>query len=96
MQNQHGCESAPSAQPVIVIDNFLDQPELLIELAAEHSAFDGVSDAFYPGARAAIPPIYCFALRAFLGAAMADVFDLKNSAVTGELSPLLAGHHAAR
>jgi hypothetical protein len=73
-------------EPVLLVDNFLERPELLIELAAEQSRFDGVSDTFYPGMRAPIPPIYCFALRAFLGDAMAETFGLENSVVSGELS----------
>jgi len=73
-------------EPVLVIDNFLSQPQLLVEFAAEHAAFDGVSDAFYPGCRAPVPAIYCFALRAFLGPAIERTFGLQNSVVTGELS----------
>ena len=72
-------------RPVIVVDNFLDSPEVLIDYAAE-SAFDGVSDAFYPGFRAIIPQIYCFAIRAFLGAVIGEVFGLPAANVTGELS----------
>jgi hypothetical protein len=71
---------------VAVIDNFLSSPEVLIEYAAAHSVFDGVSDAFYPGVRAPIPPIYCFALRAFLGDLMAETFDLRGQPVVGELA----------
>src|SRR5882672_11009086 len=73
-------------EPAVVVDSFLENPRALVDYAAEHSAFDGVADAFYPGARAAVPPIYCFALRAFLGAAIAEAFGLGNSVVTGELS----------
>jgi hypothetical protein len=72
-------------QPVIVVDDFLSDPDVLIDLAAECS-FDGVSDAFYPGSRAPVPPIYCFAIRAFLGRAIGDVFGLAADSVTGELS----------
>jgi hypothetical protein len=72
-------------QAVIVVDNFLSSPEALTDCAAE-SSFDSVSDAFYPGCRAAIPPIYCFALRAFLGNVIAEVFGLAAGTVTGELS----------
>jgi Family of unknown function (DUF6445) len=71
----------------LIIDNFISEPELLVEYAAEKT-FDAVSDNFYPGSRAPIPPIYCFALRAFLGAAIAEAFGLTNNAVTGELSHL--------
>jgi hypothetical protein len=74
------------ALPVLVIDNFLSNPEILIDYAAAHSAFESVSDAFYPGVRAPIPPIYCFALRAFLGDAIGEAFGLASSGVTGERS----------
>jgi Family of unknown function (DUF6445) len=70
----------------LIVDNFVSEPELLVEYAAAHSTFDAVSDNFYPGTRAPIPPIYCFALRAFLGAAIAEAFGLTNNALTGELS----------
>ncbi|HME38053.1 MAG TPA: DUF6445 family protein [Steroidobacteraceae bacterium] len=73
-------------EPVAVIDNFLSDPELLIEYAAARCGFDGVSDTFYPGSRAVIPPIYCFALRAFLGGIIGETFGLGSSAVTGELA----------
>jgi hypothetical protein len=73
-------------EPVVVVDNFLENPQVLVDSAADHSAFSGVLDAFYPGARAPVPPIYCFALRAFLGGAIAEAFGLRDSIVTGELS----------
>ncbi|HEY2679427.1 MAG TPA: DUF6445 family protein [Steroidobacteraceae bacterium] len=73
-------------QPVLVVDHFLDNAQVLVDYAVAHGKFDGVSDAFYPGIRAPIPPIYCFALRAFLGGIIGDAFGLKASAVTGELS----------
>jgi len=72
--------------PVLIVDNFLSNPEILVEYAAQHCAFEGVSDTFYPGARAPIPAIYCFALRAFLGQAIGAAFGLGDSHVTGELS----------
>jgi Family of unknown function (DUF6445) len=72
-------------ESVVVVDNFLSSPQLLIDYAATHSAFDAVSDAFYPGSRAPVPPIYCFALRAFLGALIEAAFGLRDSGITGEL-----------
>lgn len=72
-------------QPVVVVDNFLSRPQLLIDYAAAHCAFDTVSDAFYPGVRAPLPAIYCFAVRAFLGAFMAEVFGLHANRISGEL-----------
>ena len=72
-------------EPVVVVDNFLSNPQLLVEYAA-HCAFDAVSDAFYPGSRAPAPAIYCFALRAFLAPLIARTFDLQDSRLSGELS----------
>jgi hypothetical protein len=74
------------ASPVLVVDNFLQNPNILIEYAATHCAFEGVSDTFYPGSRAPIPSIYCFAIRGFLGNVIAETFGLEKSSVTGELS----------
>jgi Family of unknown function (DUF6445) len=73
-------------EPVIVIDNFLSDAQVLVEYCARQSAFDGVSDTFYPGSRAPIPPIYCFALRSFLGTVIVQAFGLGDGVVTGELS----------
>jgi Family of unknown function (DUF6445) len=72
--------------PVLVVDDFLSRPELLVELAATDCTFDGVTDAFYPGTRAAAPPIYCFAVRAFLGEAIVAAFSLGTQSVTRELA----------
>lgn len=72
--------------PVLVVDNFLSKPEILIDFAAEHCAFEGVTDTFYPGTRAVAPGIYCFAIRAFLGQAIGETFGLSASEVMGELS----------
>jgi hypothetical protein len=38
-------------EPLVVVDNFLENPQVLVDYAAEHSAFSGVFDAFYLGAR---------------------------------------------
>jgi Family of unknown function (DUF6445) len=73
-------------EAVVVVDNFLSSPQLLIDYAAEHSAFDVVSDTFYPGSRAPAPPIYCFVLRAFLGTLIGEAFGLPDSSITGEIS----------
>lgn len=72
-------------QPVVVVDNFLSSPQLLIDHAADNSTFDGVTDTFYPGVRAPLPAIYCFALRAFLGSVIGDAFGLQAARISGEL-----------
>jgi hypothetical protein len=72
--------------PVVIVDDFLDNPAVLVDHAALHGGFEGVSDTFYPGTRAPVPPIYSFALRAFLGDAIGRAFGLAGSHVSGELS----------
>jgi uncharacterized protein DUF6445 len=69
-----------------VVDDFLADPQILVDYAALHSRFEGVSDTFYPGVRAPVPPIYGFALRAFLGPAIGRTFGLAGAEVAGELS----------
>jgi hypothetical protein len=71
--------------PVLIVDNFLGNPQALVDYAAANGRFESVSDTFYPGARAPLPPIYCFALRAFLGDAIAQAFGLAANRVIGEL-----------
>lgn len=73
-------------ETVVAVDNFMDNAQTLVDYAAAQCEFEGVSDAFYPGRRAPMPPIYCFALRAFLGDIITEAFGLKSSAVSGELS----------
>jgi hypothetical protein len=73
-------------EPVIVADNFLSAPQLLIDYAAGQCEFDAVSDAFYPGSRAPAPAIYCYALRAFFAPLIAQAFGLQNDRISGELS----------
>src|ERR1700722_18031085 len=72
--------------PILIVDNFLENPAVLVDYAALHGGFEGVSDTFYPGTRAPAPQIYSFALRAFLGDAIGRAFGLQGSRVTGELS----------
>jgi len=72
--------------PVLVIDNFLSDAQILIDYAAAHSEFESESDTFYPGVRAPIPPIYTFAARAFLNDVICSAFSLGDSRVAKELS----------
>ncbi|MEO8114944.1 MAG: DUF6445 family protein [Phenylobacterium sp.] len=70
--------------PVLVVDQFLSDPQALIDYAATHAAFTVQAGAFYPGQTAPIPPIYGFALKAFLGPLIREVFDLGASEVIKE------------
>lgn len=71
---------------LLVVDDFLSNPQILIDYAAARGRFESVSDTFYPGVRSPAPPIYCFAVRAFLQEALSAAFGLENYRVTGELS----------
>jgi hypothetical protein len=71
--------------PVLVIDDFLADPAVLVDYAASDSHFDATTDTFYPGVRAALPAIYLFAVRAFLGQAIAAAFGMDAAAVPREL-----------
>lgn len=70
--------------PVIVIDNFLNDPELLIDYAVAHTAFEGVSDTSYPGVRSPLPAIYLFAVRALVAQLIASTFGLTERELAGE------------
>jgi hypothetical protein len=68
--------------PVLVIDDFLGNAQILADYAQSQTTFSR-SDASYPGLRAPIPPIYSFALRAFLGPIMSQTFGLEGSTLSG-------------
>jgi hypothetical protein len=68
--------------PVLVVDNFLGNPQLLVDYAASLSVFLP-SSASYPGLRASIPPIYSFALQAFLNKIVCQTFSLPSEEVLG-------------
>lgn len=72
--------------PVLIVDNFLSDPGVLIDYAATHCEFDSVTDAFYPGVRAPIPQIYTFAVRSFLGDLISASLGLGASRVVKELA----------
>ncbi len=71
--------------PVLVVDDFLADAAVLADYAAGEVAFDAVTDTFYPGIRAPLPKIYCFAVRAFLGNLIASTFGLGERKVAREL-----------
>ncbi len=72
--------------PLLVVDNFLRDPKLLVEYAASRARFVDESATKYPGVRAPIPQIYTLAVRSFLGVIIADAFQLGTSQVEGELA----------
>lgn len=66
--------------PVLIVDDFLNAPELLVECAARHAVFKP-GDASYPGVRAAMPAIYVHAMRAFLTAIVRDAFEFRSDEI---------------
>ncbi|HWA91040.1 MAG TPA: DUF6445 family protein [Rhizomicrobium sp.] len=59
--------------PVVVIDDFLGDPWIVVDYVASQSVFLP-GDAAYPGVRAIVPPIYAHALRLLLGKLIRDAF----------------------
>jgi Family of unknown function (DUF6445) len=69
------------AAPVIVIDDFLQDAERLVRLAAVET-FVAVSQRAYPGIRAPMPPKYAPALQTFLCDLIRETFGLGAASVS--------------
>ena len=67
--------------PVLMIDNFLAQPETLAEIAATRTFAAPDKPVMYPGVRALAPEAYVQAFRTFLPKAMCDTFGLTSADV---------------
>jgi hypothetical protein len=63
-------------QPVIVIDDFLQETNQLIDYAATQAKFLMRRDVAYPGFRAAAPPEYSIAVKVYLRDLLRDTFGL--------------------
>ena len=72
-----GAEGAP----VIVIDNFIDDPQALIDHAAAMAPFPTAKRTFYPGVRAPVPLPFVQAVHAYLDGALRSAFDLGDQEV---------------
>lgn len=71
-------------EPVIVIDNFLAEPERLVDYAAANkSSFFQDSD-FYPGLRMPGPKEYVFSIYGHMKRLMMEVFELPETGVQGQ------------
>lgn len=66
--------------PVLVVDNFLQAPEQLIEYCISNSQFNA-ADAFYPGVRSPAPDLYVQILHQYLHEIIYSTFSLKESMV---------------
>lgn len=63
-------------QPVLIVDNFLEQPDLLVEFCCHHMAFNA-ADAFYPGVRMLVPQEYLMAFLNHLKPLILEKFALQ-------------------
>jgi hypothetical protein len=68
--------------PVVVVDDFLSNADLLVEFAASSGAFVPSSES-YPGLRAAVPPIYRFAMQHFLQPIIVEAFGVSDEKPVG-------------
>jgi len=66
------------AAPVLVVDNFLSDPEIIREHVFGQGAFKP-GYASYPGVQSVVPPVYVHALRLFLIDILKPVFRLENA-----------------
>lgn len=66
--------------PVLVVDNFLSEPEQLVEYCVANSKFNSV-DAFYPGVRSPAPELYIQMLYHYLHEIIYNNFSLKGTMV---------------
>src|SRR5579871_5737479 len=60
--------------PVIIIDNFMENPEHMVELAAESGGFKPPKHHLYPGLRAPVPMPYPFFLWSGVGGLILENF----------------------
>jgi hypothetical protein len=75
-------EIGAERQRVVVVDNFLAAPEVLVEAAAQ-ATFQPVDRVIYPGVRARLPRDYPFAMRDGLREAFRAAFDLDIAHIVG-------------
>ncbi len=67
--------------PVLVIDNFVEDPQALIDHAAAMAPFPTAERTFYPGVRAPIPQPFVQAVHAYLDGALRAAFALGDQEV---------------
>ncbi|RYE52928.1 MAG: hypothetical protein EOP48_15430 [Sphingobacteriales bacterium] len=68
--------------PLLVIDNFMAQAELLVEYCAEVGRLEKI-DTYYPGVRMQSPEVYVHALHHYLGDILEKVFELPLGEIQG-------------
>ena len=73
-------------EPVIVIDNFLADPQRLVEYAAANKNGMRQDTDFYPGIRMPCPKEYVYSVHGHLKRLLAEVFQLPDTGVHGQAS----------
>lgn len=68
-------------QPVLIVDNFLAQPDLLVDYCCENSSFNS-ADAFYPGLRMLAPREYLMAISEHLRPIITHAFGIEDGAIS--------------
>jgi hypothetical protein len=67
--------------PVIVIDNFADEPQALVDYAATLAPFPPAQQTYYPGVRAPVPMPFVQAVHAYLDGPIRRAFHLGDQEV---------------
>lgn len=67
-------------EPVMIIDNVLEEPEALVDYAATQGRFDS-NTGLYPGIRTPAPAAYARALYRLLHSEVGRIFNLKPGAI---------------
>lgn len=69
-------------QPLIVVDNFIADPQLLVEYAAQNTTLNQTKD-YYPGVRTNMPDAYLNLIEASLGETIYKTFKLNPNDICG-------------
>lgn len=68
-------------QPVLVVDNFLADAEMLVDIAARLAQFDAGAK-FYPGIQSLVPSFYAQALSYHLREIICETFGIESDKIT--------------
>lgn len=67
-------------QPIILVDNFVNEPEVLVDFAASKLTLRSSAD-YYPGIRADSPAAYMNLIQASLGELICQIFNIEQRSV---------------
>lgn len=67
-------------QPVLLVDNFLEAPEFLVDIASKYAQFQD-SDRFYPGVESLVPTFYGDAINIYLGDIICKIFTIEREKI---------------